>query len=119
MNVEEIRQICVAKKGVTEGFPFDDTTLVIKVGGKVFALISLESNPWLNLKCDPEKAVDLRERYVDITPGYHMNKKHWNSVRLEGALPDGLLVALIEHSYQLVYQSLPRKAKEEVDYENI
>jgi predicted DNA-binding protein (MmcQ/YjbR family) len=115
MNIEEVRQICVAKKGVIEGFPFDETTLVIKVGGKVFALLSLESNPWLNLKCDPEKAVDLRERYEDITPGYHMNKKHWNSVRLEGSLPDGLVAELIEHSYQLVYQSLPRKAKEEVD----
>jgi len=113
MNIEEVRQICVAKKGVTEGFPFDETTLVIKVGGKVFALLSLESNPWLNLKCDPEKAVDLRERYEDITPGYHMNKKHWNSVRLEGSLPDGLVAELIEHSYQLVYHSLPRKAKEE------
>ncbi|MEI7421166.1 MAG: MmcQ/YjbR family DNA-binding protein [Prolixibacteraceae bacterium] len=115
MNIEEVRQICVVKKGVTEGFPFDDTTLVIKVGGKVFALLSLEGNPWLNLKCDPERAVDLRERYEDITPGYHMNKKHWNTIRLEGNLPDSLVEELIEHSYQLIYQSLPRKAKDEVD----
>ena len=114
MNVEEVRQICVAKKGVTEGFPFDDTTLVLKVGGKVFALLSLERNPWLNLKCDPERAVDLRERYEDITPGYHMNKKHWNSVRLEGSLPVSLVAELIEHSYQLVYQSLPGKSKAEL-----
>jgi predicted DNA-binding protein (MmcQ/YjbR family) len=102
MNIEEIRQICVAKKGVTEGFPFDDTTLVIKVGGKIFALISLESNPWLNLKCDPEKAVDLRERYEDITPGYHMNKKHWNTVSVDGSVPDKEIFAWIDHSYDLI-----------------
>jgi predicted DNA-binding protein (MmcQ/YjbR family) len=114
MNVEEVRQICIAKKGVTEGFPFDETTLVIKVGGKIFALLSLDREPSVNLKCDPEKAVDLRERHEDVIPGYHMNKKHWNTVMLEGSLPDSLVAELIEHSYQLVYLSLPRKVKEEV-----
>lgn len=115
MNIEEIRQICVSKKGVTEGFPFDDTTLVLKVGGKVFALLSLDGIPWLNLKCDPERAVDLRERYEDITPGYHMNKIHWNTLKLEGSLPVKVVEELIEHSYQLVYNSLPGKVKAEVD----
>lgn len=114
MNVEEVRQICIAKRGVTEGFPFDETTLVIKVGGKIFALISLDRVPSVNLKCDPERAIDLRERFSDITPGYHMNKKHWNTVMLEGDLHDSLIVELIGHSYELVLASLPGKVQEEV-----
>jgi predicted DNA-binding protein (MmcQ/YjbR family) len=114
MNVEEVRQICIAKKGVTEGFPFDEVTLVIKVGGKIFALLSLDRDPSVNLKCDPEKAIDLRERYDDIIPGYHMNKKHWNTVMLERNLQDSLIVEMINHSYELVLASLPRKVKEEV-----
>ncbi len=114
MNVEEVRQICIAKKGVTEGFPFDETTLVIKVGGKIFALISLDRLPSVNLKCDPERAIDLRERFSDITPGYHMNKKHWNTVMLEGDLHDSLIVEMIGHSYDLVLASLPGKVQEEV-----
>lgn len=117
MNVEEVRQICIAKKGVTEGFPFDETTLVLKVGGKMFALLNLDKNPSVNLKCDPERAIDLREHHDAILPGYHMNKVHWNTVMLEGSLPDSLVSELIGHSYDLVYQSLPKKAKEEVDRE--
>ena len=112
MNVEEVRQFCIAKSGVTEGFPFDDTTLVLKVGGKIFVLLNLDGNPSLNLKCDPERAIDLRERFDDIIPGYHMNKKHWNTVLLEGALTDSLVKEMINHSYDLVYASLPRKEKE-------
>ena len=119
MNVEEVRQFCVGKKGVTEGFPFDDVTLVIKVGGKIFLLMNLEKDPSVNLKCDPERAIDLRERYEEIIPGYHMNKKHWNTIRLEGNLPDSLITELILHSYELVYDSLPKKVKEEVDGEII
>ena len=114
MNVEQVRQICIEKKGVTEGFPFDDVTLVLKVGGKIFALLSLDRNPAVNLKCDPERATDLRERYEAIIPGYHMNKHHWNTVLLEGNLPDSLVAELIEHSYELVYSSLPKKTQEEV-----
>ncbi len=114
MNVEEVRQICITKKGVTEGFPFDETTLVLKVGGKIFALISLDRIPSVNLKCDPERAIDLRERFSDITPGYHMNKKHWNTVLLEGDLQDQLIADLIEHSYDLVLASLPGKVQQEV-----
>ncbi len=112
MNVEEVRQFCIAKSGVTEGFPFDDTTLVLKVGGKIFVLLNLDGNPSLNLKCDPERAIDLRERFDDIIPGYHMNKKHWNTVLLEGSLTDNLVKEMINHSYDLVYESLPRKEKE-------
>lgn len=102
MNVEEVRQICIAKKGVTEGFPFDETTLVIKVGGKIFALISLDRLPSVNLKCDPERAIDLRERFSDITPGYHMNKKHWNTVIVEGTLSKKQIFDMVDDSYKLV-----------------
>ena len=114
MNVEEVRQICIAKRGVTEGFPFDEVTLVLKVGGKIFALLSLDREPSVNLKCDPEKAIDLRERYEDIIPGYHMNKKHWNTVMLERNLQDSLIAEMINHSYDLVLASLPLKVQEEV-----
>ena len=114
MNVEQVRQICIDRKGVTEGLPFDDVTLVLKVGGKIFALLSLDRSPSVNLKCDPERATDLRERYDAIIPGYHMNKQHWNTLMLDGNLPDKLVVELIDHSYELVYDSLPKKIKEEV-----
>ena len=118
MNVEEVRQICIARKGVTESFPFDDLTLVLKVGGKIFSLINLDKNPSVNLKCDPERAVDLREHHHAILPGYHMNKQHWNTVLLDGSLPEKLIAEMIGHSYDLVYNSLPRKAKDEVDQED-
>ena len=115
MNVEEIRQICIAKKGVTEGFPFDELTLVLKVGGKMFALLNLDKNPSVNLKCDPERAIDLRERYDAILPGYHMNKQHWNTVMLDGSVPKNLLLEMIDHSYNLVFKSLSRNVRLEVD----
>lgn len=115
MNVEDVRQICLARSGVTEGFPFDEDTLVIKVGGKVFALLSLDREPAVNLKCDPERAIDLRERYSEIIPGYHMNKKHWNTVSLTGSLSDQLITELIGHSYDLVYAALPGKIKNELE----
>ncbi|HWR99955.1 MAG TPA: MmcQ/YjbR family DNA-binding protein, partial [Prolixibacteraceae bacterium] len=89
-------------------------TLVLKVGGKMFALLSLDKTPSVNLKCDPERAVDLREHYDAILPGYHMNKQHWNTVLLEGNLPDRLVAELIDHSYELVFASLPKKIQEEV-----
>ena len=102
------------KKGVTEGFPFDDVTLVLKVGGKMFALLSLDGEPTANLKCDPEKAIGLRETFSAIIPGYHMSKKHWNTLQLGGPLTDTLVCELIDHSYNLVYDSLPRKVKNEI-----
>ncbi|MEN8788812.1 MAG: MmcQ/YjbR family DNA-binding protein [Flavobacteriaceae bacterium] len=115
MNIEEFRQYCVAKKGVTEEFPFDEVTLVFKVMGKMFALAPLERIPsQVNLKCDPEKAIALREEYDGaIIPGYHMSKVHWNTLYLE-QLPFKLLQELVDHSYDLVVSKLPKKTKQEL-----
>ena len=112
MNIEELRDYCIQKIGVTESFPFDEVTLVFKVGGKMFALISLDENPLkINLKCDPEKALELREQFSGILPGYHMNKKHWNTIVLDGAVPLKLFLQLVDDSYSLVVNSLPIKVK--------
>ncbi len=115
MDIEAIRAYCLTKKGTDEGFPFDDTTLVIKVGGKIFVLINLEGDPSMNLKCDPDLAIDLREANPAIIPGYHMNKKHWNTVILDGSLSKTLIMQMIDHSYDLVLKSLPRKNREEIE----
>ncbi len=114
MNIEEFRQHCIGKKGVTEEFPFDEVTLVFKVMGKMFALAPLERLPaQVNLKCDPERAIELRETHDGvIMPGYHMSKVHWNTLYLE-QLPAHLIMDLIDHSYDLVVQKLPKKVKEE------
>jgi predicted DNA-binding protein (MmcQ/YjbR family) len=114
MNIEDYREYCISKKGVTEELPFGPETLVFKVMGKVFALTPLDTFESVNLKCDPEEAVKLRERYDAITPGYHMNKKHWNTVILDGTIPDKLLKQLTDHSYELVANSLTKKEKEEL-----
>ena len=114
MNVEEIREYCISKPGVTEGFPFDDTTLVFKVGGKMFALLSLEDDLSMNLKCDPELAISLREQYPGIIPGYHMNKTHWNTVFTNG-VSDKLLMELIDGSFMLIYNTLPEKKRREIE----
>lgn len=108
MDVETFRNYCIAKPGVTEEFPFDEQTLVFKVGGKMFALCDVEDFEGINLKCDPERAVELREQYDGIQPGYHMSKKHWNTV-LAHQVPEKLLRELIDHSYQLVVDALPKK----------
>lgn len=112
MDIERFREICLSKKGVTEGFPFGPDVLVFKVMGKMFALSALDRPPHkVNLKCDPERAIELREEWDgSISPGYHMNKKHWNTVQIE-ALPDELLLDLTEHSYHLIVDSLPKKTK--------
>jgi len=115
MDVEAIRAYCLTKKGVEEGFPFGDTTLVIKVGGKIFVLMNLDGDPSMNLKCDPDRAIDLREENPAIIPGYHMNKKHWNTVVLDGSLPKRLILEMIDHSYELVFQSLPLKLRLEIE----
>ena len=117
MNIEQYRDFCLGKKGVTESFPFDQNTLVFKVSGKMFALTSLkdweEGMQFINLKCDPEYALELRATYESIDPGYHMSKKHWNSVRIyKGELPLQLITQLINHSYDLVVNSLTKKQKE-------
>ncbi|OYT17627.1 MAG: MmcQ-like protein [Bacteroidetes bacterium 4572_77] len=112
MNIEDIRDYCIAKAAVSEGFPFDEVTLILKVHQKMFALISLNGPLRVNLKCEPERATALREQYTEIIPGYHMNKKHWNTVSLEGDLPIDLIKSLIDDSYNLVFNSLPKRLRE-------
>lgn len=115
MNIESYREYCIAKPGVTEGFPFGEQTLVFKVMGKMFALADVDEFMSINLKCDPEMAVELRERYEDtVLPGYHMNKKHWNTVMVDGSFNDQELKKWIDHSYALVVSTLPKKLKEEL-----
>lgn len=112
MDIEIYRDYCLNKPGVTEDFPFDNETLVFKVGGKIFALASIAAFTSVNLKCDPEKAVELREQYPAIQPGYHMNKKHWNTVHFDGSISFALLKELTDHSYSLVVNSLPKKLRD-------
>lgn len=113
MFLEELRAHCLQKTGVSEGFPFDQRTLVFKVFGKMFALMDVEDFDSVNLKCDPEKAVELRERFQAIQSGFHMNKKHWNTVRLYEDVDDSVLLELVDHSYDLVFASLPKKLRDE------
>jgi predicted DNA-binding protein (MmcQ/YjbR family) len=114
-NIEDFTAYCAEKKGVTQHFPFDEDTLVFKVGGKMFALTSLsdwENNtPKANLKCPPEQALALRAEFDGITPGYHMNKAHWNTVAIHGDVPINQVKKLIDLSYQLILDSLPKKTK--------
>jgi predicted DNA-binding protein (MmcQ/YjbR family) len=113
MDIETIRGFCLSLSFVTEDFPFDQSTLVFKVGGKIFALTDVDNGSFINLKCDPEKAIELREEYDGIKLGYHMNKKHWNSVYIHSDVSDKQLFELIMHSYELVYSSLPKKVRNE------
>ncbi len=113
MDIESFRTYCLAKKGVEETFPFGEETLVFKVMGKIFAITGLDSVRFtVNLKCDPEWAPELREQHEEIQPGYHMNKKHWNTVDFEGSLNGSFLRELIDHSYDLVVKSLPKKERD-------
>lgn len=114
MNIEEFRDYCMAKPGVTEGFPFDKTTLVFKVMGKMFALTDTEDPFAINLKCDPERAVQLRAQYPAVIPGYHMNKQHWNTINIDGSMNDEFLWELVEHSYDLIVKSLTKAKKLEL-----
>ena len=102
MNIETIREYCISKKGATESFPFGDDTLVYKVKNKIFALVNLDGNLSINLKCDPVLALELREKFAAVTSGYHMNKKHWNTINLDGTIPDKEVYLWIDHSYMLV-----------------
>jgi predicted DNA-binding protein (MmcQ/YjbR family) len=112
MNYEEIREYCLAKPEVTEGFPFNDTALVFKVAGKMFALLDLsEESRGISLKCDPELAIELREQYPEVTGAYHFNKKYWNGVSLRGRISDNQLKEWIDHSYKVVVDSLPGSRK--------
>ena len=113
MNIEEFRDFCLAKKGVEETFPFDEVTLVFKVMGKMFALTGLAREEFtVNLKCDPDYALELRELYEEVQPGFHMSKKHWNTVHFEGMLENKLLMELINHSYDLVVSKLKKADRE-------
>ena len=102
MNIEILREYCISKRNVTESFPFGDDTLVFKTQGRIFALVNLEGELSINLKCDPVLAIELRERYSSVVPGYHMNKKHWNTVYIDGSVPDKEVFSWIDHSYDLV-----------------
>ena len=120
MNIEELRDYCLKKKGVTEGFPFDQDTLVLKVLGKMFALFPLEK--WeqgegsVNLKCDPVYAIELRETYSSIVGGFHSNKKHWNTVYIyKGELQSKLVCELIDHSYEMVVKGMTKKMRQELE----
>jgi predicted DNA-binding protein (MmcQ/YjbR family) len=112
MDAVEFREYCLTKTNATEGTPFGETVLVFKVAGKMFALMSLDEVPvTANLKCEPELALELRDRYQQVRPGYHMNKKHWNTVEIEGGIREAELRKMIDHSYDLIVQSLPRASR--------
>src|SRR6058998_3051975 len=115
MDLEEFREYCLAKGGVTEGTPFGETVLVFKVAGKMFALAALDEIPaTVNLKCDPDVALELRDQYEQVRPGYHMNKRHWNTVEINSGVPEVELRKMIDHSYELVVQGLPKKTREKL-----
>jgi predicted DNA-binding protein (MmcQ/YjbR family) len=114
VNIEDLRDYCLQKPGATESFPFGEDTLVFKVGGKIFLLTGLEDGNRFNAKCDPELAVELRERYTEVQPGYHMNKKMWNTVFMDGALTKKQLIEMIDHSYELIVKSLPKKTQDDI-----
>src|SRR5947199_170845 len=112
MDTVEFREYCLTKPKVTEGTPFGETVVVFKVAGKMFALMSLDEVPvTANLKCDPDRALELRDRYDQVRPGYHMSKKHWNTVEIDSGIPEAELRRMIDHSYDLVIQSLPRGSR--------
>ena len=112
MNVEIVRDFCLSLPEVTEDFPFDETTLVFRIRGKIFAMIDLENIEWFVLKCEPELAIELRERYAEIAPAWHMNKRHWNQINLFGDLPDSLVISMICHSYDAVVSKMPKRMRE-------
>ena len=124
MTLDDLRAYCAHKPGVTYDTPFGPDVLVFRVGPssprtpvaqrKIFALVSLDLFDSINLKCDPERAAELRERFAGITPGYHMNKRHWNTVRVKGGVPEKLLYELVDHSYELVKASLPEKLRQQL-----
>ena len=114
MNIETLRSYCLKKKAVEETFPFGEDTMVFKVAGKMFLLTSISQGTSFNVKCEPELAVELREKYTEVQPGYHMNKKMWNTVRLDGTLTRKQLHDMIDHSYNEVVKGLPKKVQDEM-----
>lgn len=112
MDFAQLRSYLLSKPAAVEDFPFDTTTLVLKVGGKMFAALGIDDSPLrVNLKCEPHKAEILRERYPAVLPGYHMNKRHWNTVVLDGSVPEAEVRAMIDESYQLVVKGLPKSQR--------
>ena len=112
MDIVELREYCLSKKLVEESFPFNETTLVFKVAGKIFLLVNIDSRPLsFNIKCDPAMAIDLREKYDCVKPGYHMNKQHWNTIECSGSVPSKTILKWVDNSYDLVVSSLPKKAQ--------
>jgi predicted DNA-binding protein (MmcQ/YjbR family) len=114
MDIEFYRTYCLSKKGVTEDFPFDENVLVFRVGGKIFSLCDVNEFVSINLKCEPEKAIEFREKYNGVKPGFHMNKKHWNTIETSGDVPRKVLLELVDHSYELVFSSLTKKQRESI-----
>jgi predicted DNA-binding protein (MmcQ/YjbR family) len=114
LNIEEIRDYCLAKTGVTEGLPFGQDTLVFKVGEKLFLLTSISEGNSFNVKCDPELAIELREQHPEVQPGFHMNKKHWNTVHTDGNLTRRQICEMIDHSYDRVLKGLPKNIREQI-----
>ena len=108
MNIQSVREYCLSLPHATEDFPFDETTLAFRIGGRIFAMIDLERTEWFVLKCNPDMAIELREKYAEISPAWHMNKRHWNQINLFGYLSEELICSLIRHSYSLVVQKLPK-----------
>ena len=121
MNIQQLYEYCLSKKGVTEHFPFDEDTLVFKVGGKMFCLASLKDwesgNPSINVKCDPAYAIELRDKYESVTPGFHSNKKHWNTIFVNREIEYKKIYYFINHSYELVVAGLPKKLRDEIKKE--
>lgn len=115
MNVEELREYCLSLKHAAEDMPFDEDTLVFKVAGKMFCLTSLSGDFGINLKCDPAEAEELRETFSAVTPGCHMNKKHWNTVKLDGSISDSMLKVWILKSYRLVIAGLPKQTRKQLE----
>ena len=114
MNIEDLHSYCIAKPHVEETFPFGPETLVFKIAGKIFLLTGMDSDPLqFNVKCDPEKAIELREQYDCVLPGYHMSKKHWNTIICDGSVQTKLIKQWIDDSYDLVFHSLPKKVREQ------
>ena len=115
LNIETLRNYCISKPFVTEEFPFDEVTLVFKVAGKMFALLPLdETRLIISLKCDPERAIELREQYAAIKAAYHMNKKHWNMIEINGSVASELVYGLVDHSYELVFNAFPKRLREQL-----
>ena len=115
MDIESVRNYCLSLPHATEDFPFDESTLVFRIGGKIFAMIDLENTEWFVLKCEPDYAIELRDRYAEIIGAWHMNKKHWNQLNLFGSLTDAFIRNLICHSYNEVVKKISKKFRIEKD----